>query len=246
VLTGFRAGGARDRGPNTFYTDSDMTDRTHPTKAPKIDPFCLGPYQTNCYIIHGETPEGESSCWVADFSFESEPLLEQLERDALVPEALVLTHAHVDHIAGLGAAKRRFPDAPILIHEAERDWLTDANLNLSGFSPNPVTAPPADRLLADGDTLSLAGRAWRVLHTPGHSPGSVSLFCEEAGVCICGDAIFKGSVGRTDFPGCSFAVLERSIRDKIYALPDETVLLPGHGPATTVGDEKRTNPFVPG
>jgi hydroxyacylglutathione hydrolase len=214
--------------------------------APQIDAFCLGPYQTNCYVIHGESPGGDPACWVADFSFEIETLLDHLGQRSLIPEALVLTHAHVDHIAGLSAAKRRFPDAPIMIHEAEREWLTDANLNLSGFSPTPVTAPPADRLIAEGDELTLAGRSWRVLHTPGHSPGSVSLYCADAGICVCGDAIFKGSIGRTDFPGCSFEALERSIREKLYALPDDTVLLPGHGPATSVGDEKASNPFVPG
>ena len=239
-------GGAHDRGPLSFYTENSMTEPNPSIDAPLIDAFCLGPYQTNCYIVHGETPDRQPSCWVADFSFEIGSLITRLDDRSLTPEALVLTHAHVDHIAGLGETKRRFPDAPILIHEAEKDWLTDAFLNLSGLTPTPVTTPPADRLLADGDELTLAGRSWRVMHTPGHSPGSVSLYAEEAGVCICGDAIFKGSVGRTDFPGCSFAELERSIREKLYALPDDTVLLPGHGPATTVGDEKRTNPFVPG
>lgn len=211
----------------------------------RIEPFTLGPYQTNCYIIRTDGPSGER-CWVADFSFDIAGLLDRVEELGLVPEALVLTHAHVDHIAGLGEAKRRFPDAPILIHEAEEGWLTDANLNLSGFSPTPVTAPPADRLLRDGETLTLCGEDWLVMHTPGHSPGSVSLYHQASETCICGDAIFKGSIGRTDFPGCSFEALEASIRTRLYTLPDGTVLLPGHGPPTTVGDEKRSNPFVPG
>jgi hydroxyacylglutathione hydrolase len=222
-----------------------MTEHQHAASI-AIEPFCLGPYQTNCYIVRRDAADAAQACWVADFSFDIDTLLARLDELELTPEALIVTHAHVDHIAGLATAKRRFPDAPILIHEAEQDWLTDANLNLSGFSPTPVTAPPADRLLTEGETLTLAGLDWHVLHTPGHSPGSISLYSEQTGVCICGDAIFKGSIGRTDFPGCSFDALERSIREKIYTLPDETILLPGHGPSTTVGDEKRTNPFVPG
>lgn len=223
-----------------------MTDTTNTAESPlRIESFCLGPYQTNCYIVSSTRKDGTETCWVADFSFDIPKLLDTLREKALVPEALVLTHAHVDHIAGLSEAKRRYPDAPILIHAAEEQWLTDANLNLSGFSPTPVTAPPADRLLTDGETLQLGEQPWRVLHTPGHSPGSISLYHEASHICICGDAIFKGSIGRTDFPGCSFDELEKSIRTKLYTLPEETVLLSGHGPSTTVGDEMRTNPFVP-
>ena len=212
----------------------------------RIEPFTLGPYQTNCYIVRTSQDDKPETCWIADFSFDIEGLLDRVEELGIVPEALVLTHAHVDHIAGLAEAKRRFPTAPILIHEAEADWLTDANLNLSGFSPTPVTAPSADRLLRDGETLTLGGEDWKIMHTPGHSPGSISLFHAESETCICGDVIFQGSIGRTDFPGCSFEELERSIKTRIYALPDGTVLLPGHGPPTTVGDEKRGNPFVSG
>lgn len=216
-----------------------------------VEPFTLGPYQTNCYIVRTTGPGGESGgggggggCWIADFSFDIDLLLDRVGELGLEPEALVLTHAHVDHIAGLGAAKRRFPKAPILIHQDEERWLLDADLNLSAFSGIPVTAPPADRLLRDGENLVLCGQVWKVLHTPGHSPGGISFYHAGAGVCLCGDAVFNGSIGRTDFPGCDFETLASSIRTKLYTLPDATRLLPGHGPATTVGHEKRTNPFV--
>ncbi|HHN78942.1 MAG TPA: MBL fold metallo-hydrolase [Phycisphaerales bacterium] len=218
-----------------------MTDPNRCT----IETFSLGPYQTNCYIVRGIPRDGEQEkCWVADVGFEPEPMLDRLETLGLIPEAFILTHAHLDHIAGLFEARRRFPGIPIWIHEAEKDWLTDDRQNLSAFSPTPVTAPPADRLLRENDNLHLAGQTWRVLHTPGHSPGGISLYCDAAGVCLCGDAIFNGSIGRTDFPGSDFDTLAASIRSKLYALPDDTVLYPGHGPTTTVGAEKRSNPFV--
>lgn len=217
----------------------------------RVEAFALGAYQTNCYIVTTPGTDGApAGCWVADCGQGPAPLLgrlAQLERDhGLTPDAFVLTHAHLDHIAGLHEARRRFPRVPIWIHAAEADWLTNAEKNLSAFSPTPVTAPPADRLLEDGNTLALAGQQWDVLHVPGHSPGSCAFFHAPSGVCISGDTLFAGSIGRTDFPGSSFQTLEASIREKLYTLPDATRILPGHGPETTVGREKASNQFVRG
>jgi hydroxyacylglutathione hydrolase len=207
----------------------------------EIRRFTLGPFQTNCYLVR---PEGSPTGWVVDASFEPGTMIATIRAAGWTPEALILTHAHVDHIAGVGEVRRAFPNLPILIHEAERDWLTDPVLNLSGLSGMAVTAPSATRLLTGGDTLSLGATSWRVLHTPGHSPGSITLYNAESAVALVGDALFAGSVGRTDFPGSDPDELARSIRERLYTLPAETKVLPGHGPTTTIGREAASNPFV--
>jgi hydroxyacylglutathione hydrolase len=207
----------------------------------QIRRFTLGPYATNCYVV---TPEGHSGCWIVDASFEPEPMIEAVREGGAEPEALILTHAHIDHIAGVAEVRRAFPAIPIVIHEAEREWLNDPVLNLSAMGPMEVTAPGPDRTLADGETLRLGPTEWRVLHTPGHSPGGIVLHCQAANTAFGGDSLFAGSIGRTDFPGCDHETLVRSIRTKIYTLPRETKVLPGHGPATTVGQEMLSNPYV--
>ncbi len=221
-----------------------------PAAMPQITPFALGPYQTNCYVIRSpdsgiRTPSGREACWIADCGMEPAPLLDHLEQAALEPIVIVLTHCHVDHIAGLFEARARFPSVPIWVHEAEEAWLSDPMLNLSAAAGFPVTGPAPERLLHDDDTLDLLGETWEVRHTPGHSPGSVSLVHHASRQVLAGDALFNGSIGRTDFPGCDFETLAHSIRSRLYDLPDQTTVYPGHGPSTTIGHEKRTNPFVP-
>lgn len=221
------------------------TAEADPIRRPRLEisVFTLGPYATNCYVL---STTGSPDCWIVDASFGPGPILDSIRKRGLLPRALILTHAHVDHIAGVREVAAAFPGLPILIHEAESQWLLDPELNLSAFSGTPVTAPKATRLLKDGDVLDLCGIEWRVLHTPGHSPGSVTLHAPSAGVAIVGDTLFSGSVGRTDFPGCSFEELERSIRTRLFTLPLETRALPGHGDATSIGAERESNPFVSG
>ncbi len=207
----------------------------------QIRSVALGVYQTNCYTVRcGD------QLWIVDAGFDPEPLIELASESGLKPAAIILTHAHPDHIAGVPAVLERFPATPVFVHEAEARWLTDPDLNLSSLMGQPLSIEPADRLLHDGETLSLNGSTWRVLHTPGHSPGSISLACEDVPVVIAGDALFSGSVGRTDFPNSDPAVLAESIRSKLYTLSEDTTVFPGHGPSTTIGHEKATNPFVPG
>lgn len=208
---------------------------------PTIRGFELGPFATNSYVV---SVKGRPDCWIIDPSFDPEPLIDFIRENGLQPRGIALTHAHCDHIAGIPDVLRAFPKLPILLHDAERDWPADATLNLSAFSGQPVSVPGPTAALRDGETFDLAGTAWRILHTPGHSPGGVTLYHEPSGTAIVGDTLFAGSVGRSDFPGSNHDQLLTSIRTRLYTLPDATTILPGHGPASTIAREKRTNPFV--
>ncbi len=204
--------------------------------------FTLGPFQTNCMLIHDDA--GGSECIIVDASFGPSPIVAEIRARSLRPVALVLTHAHVDHIAGVAEVRSAFPELPVLMHRAEASWLNDPVLNLSESMGMPVTAPGPDRLLDEGDVVRVGSTSWRVLHTPGHSPGGLTLVCDEAGVAIVGDTLFAGSIGRTDFPGSDHATLEQSIREKLYTLPGGTKVYPGHGPPTTIAREMMSNPYV--
>ncbi|MFG0328659.1 MAG: MBL fold metallo-hydrolase [Phycisphaerales bacterium] len=212
-------------------------------RRPQIDCVTLGPWETNCYVVRAPT---SSACWIVDAGFEPAALIRHVRDQGLEPEKLILTHAHLDHIAGAREVVEAFGGLPISIHEAERDWLSDPTLNLSAFVEMNITAPEATDLLEDGQPLTLDGHQWIVLHTPGHSPGGVTLVHNDSRQAIVGDTLFQGSIGRFDFPTSDGDTLIRSIRERLMTLPDDTRVLPGHGPETTIGQERDSNPYVRG
>ncbi len=203
--------------------------------------WSLGPFDTNCYVVRGRNG---NACWIVDPGLDPSPVIEAVIHAGLRPEAVILTHAHLDHIAGLPQILRAFPGVAVLGHQSERDWPGDPALNLSEAYGIPISVPGATRFVEDGEELRLGEDVWKVLHTPGHSPGGITLVNDRAGAAIVGDTLFAGSIGRSDFPGSDPQLLVDSIKERLYALPDTTVVYPGHGPLTTIGREKRTNPYV--
>jgi hydroxyacylglutathione hydrolase len=200
------------------------------------------PFEENSYIVH--LPDRRDAV-VIDPGLEPELILDYLRKHGLTVGAILNTHGHADHIGGNAALKEAFPDAPLLIGANEVHLLTDANANLSAPFGMPITSPPADDTVREGDTLEVAGINLDVFDVPGHSPGHVVfLYRDTPPVLFGGDVLFRGSIGRTDFPGSDGRLFLEGIRSKVLTLPSETVVYSGHGPATTVGYEKRTNPFV--
>jgi glyoxylase-like metal-dependent hydrolase (beta-lactamase superfamily II) len=201
------------------------------------------PFAENTYIAH---VGGRNDCIVIDPGFEPEAIFDYLMRHSLAPAAIICTHGHSDHIAGNAAMKDRWPDCPLVIGEGDAEKLTNPMLNLSAAFGFHITSPPSDRTLREGERFEAAGIELDVYETPGHSIGHIVLVCKQTSPwqVFGGDVLFNGGVGRTDFPDGSFETLRAAIHDKLFTLPDDTIVLPGHGPKTTVGHEKRTNPFV--
>lgn len=198
----------------------------------------LGLVGANCYILK----EGKQAL-VIDPGGEPERILEYLEGQNLEVDAILLTHAHFDHIGALEEIRRK-TGADVYLHPKEADWLGDPMLNGSHkLVGEPITASPADHFLEEGP-MDVGLFRFEVIHTPGHSPGSVSFIFPEHVFLFSGDALFQGSIGRTDLTGGDFDELAKSIRTKLYALPEEYTVFSGHGPQTTIGHEKMHNPFV--
>jgi hydroxyacylglutathione hydrolase len=208
----------------------------------EIDRLVLGSYQTNCYILRED--ESAEDCLVVDTGLEAGGLIDFLDERKLNPVAVVLTHGHADHITGVELLRGKFPDIKVFIHKLDAEMLTGALSNLSLMAGMKFSTDPADFTLEDGGVVEQAGVKLKVLHAPGHTPGGICLYSEDDGVVFSGDTLFCDGVGRTDFPGGSMTRLLNSIREKLLVLPDETVVYPGHGPATTVAQEKANNPYL--
>jgi len=209
----------------------------------EIIPFTLGPVQTNAYLI---ADSASSVAAVIDPSWDGHLILEEAQRRGWRIAHMWYTHAHFDHIGGAGAIADGLNPLPLVaLHPADHDlWKAAGGGPMFGFKIDPGPEPTID--FTHGQILRLGDNMIEVRCTPGHTPGHVVLYCKDLNVCFCGDLVFAGSVGRTDLPGSSWETLVDSIQNQIYSLPDETRLLPGHGPETTVGDEKKSNPFVRG
>jgi hydroxyacylglutathione hydrolase len=201
------------------------------------------PFEQNCYVVR--LPD-RNDCVIIDPGLEPEKIIRHVEKGGLTPAAILITHGHSDHIGGNAAVKKRWPNCPLIIGAEDAPKLGDPWLNLSAGFGTPLVSPPADMTVEDGDTYEAAGFEWQVRSIPGHTTGHVVYLWEgqEPPIVFVGDVIFAGSVGRTDFPDGDQRQLVLGIRSKLFTLPDQTILAPGHGATTTVGEEKRANPFA--
>lgn len=201
----------------------------------------LGPLGTNCYIVMNEKKE----CIIFDPGEEGVKLVQFIKSNQLKPLAVLLTHAHFDHIGAVDDVRDAF-GIEAYIHEKEKKWLADPILNGSQkFMMRTATKQrPAEHIISEEGTLKISDFIFEVFETPGHSPGSISFYLREAGYLFSGDVLFKGSVGRTDLAGGSMDVLMKSIEQKILTLPRNTIVFPGHGEITLIEDEVDYNPFL--
>lgn len=201
----------------------------------------LGEMETNCYVLgNSETKEA----YVFDPGAEPEAVLRLLQQEGLEFSGIILTHGHFDHILAVDELVAEVgPQFPIYAGEEEKEVFQNGNYNLCSMVGQTSLFMP-NHFLKDGDILEICGTKVKCLHTPGHTCGGMSYYIADKSWLIAGDTLFQGSIGRTDFPTGSYQVLADSIKKKIYTLPDYTIVFPGHGPSTTVGEEKVCNMFV--
>ncbi|HWG41950.1 MAG TPA: MBL fold metallo-hydrolase [Gemmataceae bacterium] len=211
---------------------------------PHIRTLVSMPFEENTYVVW---LAGSTDCVVIDPGLEPDLIVDCLREEGLTVRAILNTHGHSDHIAGNERMKQLAPDAPLIIGAGDARMLTDAEANLSapfGFS---IISPLADRTVKEGDVVEVAGLTFTVFDIPGHSPGHVVFVREGTPTQVFGgDVLFRGSIGRYDFPGGNGPLLLDGIRRKLFTLPADTVVYPGHGPVTTIENEMQTNPFLSG
>ncbi len=202
--------------------------------------FPVGLLQCNCTVLGDEASR---EAIVVDPGYEIPRILAALAKHQLTVKQIVVTHAHIDHIASALSLKQ-ITGAPIVYNQADLPLLAMMDVQAGWFDLAVPDVAPPDHSPLDGEALSVRGIATTVLHTPGHTEGSLSVYVPEAALLLAGDTLFAGSVGRTDLPGGHHGKLIASIRERLLPLPAETVVVPGHGPQTTLGEEKRSNPFL--
>lgn len=198
----------------------------------------VGSLGTNCYIAWCENTK---KAVVIDPGGDAPLILAAIQREGLKVEAIINTHGHADHVMA-NTKIQETTGAPLWIHSADADMLGSGSRNLSAFLGGATSCGTADRLLKDGDVLTVGEFSFTVLHTPGHTPGGICLLTDK--IVFVGDTLFAESIGRTDFPGGSYSQLINSIKTKLMTLEDDVKVYPGHGPATTIGWERRQNPFI--
>jgi glyoxylase-like metal-dependent hydrolase (beta-lactamase superfamily II) len=208
----------------------------------KWEQLPLGPLQTNCYLISNSMKE----CLVIDPGSEGAKLIQHIQKRGLKPIAILLTHAHFDHIGAVDDIRDHYC-IPVHIHRNEKKWLANPAMNGStAFMSQTISARDADFIIAQETKLAIGSFSFQVYETPGHSPGSISFYFEENGIVVSGDALFAGSIGRTDLPQGDHQQLIKSIHQKLLSLPEDTIVLPGHGPDTIIEIEMESNPYLNG
>jgi glyoxylase-like metal-dependent hydrolase (beta-lactamase superfamily II) len=209
----------------------------------KVERRIVGPIETNCYVVACEKTR---EAIVVDPGFgksEAKAFIDEIKERGLKVKYIVNTHGHDDHTSGNTALKEA-TNARVLIHEADAHMLTPLSTNRQKARNNNSKYPAADQLLKEGDIIEIGDIKLTVIHTPGHTKGSISLHSQSENVVFTGDTLFAQSIGRTDFPGGSYTDIMRSLKTKLVKLPDQTVVYPGHGETTTIGKEKNSNPFL--
>lgn len=198
----------------------------------------LGPLGTNCYIVHKN-----NRALIIDPGDESKRVIAFLTEKQIIPEAIVLTHAHFDHIGAVDDVRKEYL-IPVYLHQEEQEWLTEPSYNGSGrFPRTPIVTSPPDYFIEEG-TMTIGSFTFDVYHTPGHSPGSVTLVFTDDGFIVSGDVLFQQGIGRTDLYGGNTEQLITSIQTKVFQLNEAFTVYPGHGQPTSIGFEKTNNPYV--